>query len=54
LQAFIPVKSLAEAERIQKDLSDKQIENYLLSFKMEGTMNWAQPGKIKKIIKYEK
>lgn len=53
LQAFIPVKTLAEAERIQKDLSDKQIENYLLSLKMEGTMNWAQPGKIKKIIKYE-
>ena len=53
LQAFIPVKSLAEADRVQKDLSDKQIENYLLSLKMEGTMNWAQPGKIKKIIRYE-
>jgi hypothetical protein len=53
LQAFIPVRSLAEADRILKDLSDKRIENYLLSLKMEGTMNWAQPGKIKKIIKYE-
>ncbi|MCO5280168.1 MAG: hypothetical protein M9931_03810 [Chitinophagales bacterium] len=53
LQAFIPVKSKDEAKRIQKELSDKQIENYLLSLKMEGTMNWAQPGKIKKIIKYE-
>ncbi len=53
LQAYIPVKSLPEAERIKEELSDKQIENYLLSLKMEGTMNWAQPGKIKKIIKYE-
>lgn len=53
LQAFIPVKTLSEATRIQKELSQKQIENYLLSLKMEGTMNWAQPGKIKKIIKYE-
>jgi hypothetical protein len=53
LQAFIPVRSLNEAERIQTELSDKQIANYLLSLKMEGTMNWAQPGKIKKIIKYE-
>ncbi|WP_448528704.1 Eco57I restriction-modification methylase domain-containing protein [Raineya sp.] len=53
LQAFIPVKSLSEAQRVQTELSDKQIENYLLSLKMEGTMNWAQPGKIKKIIKYE-
>ncbi|MCS6821647.1 MAG: hypothetical protein NZ551_07245 [Microscillaceae bacterium] len=54
LQAFIPVKTLSEAKRIQRELSDKQIESYLLSLKMEGTMNWAQPGKIKKIIKYEK
>lgn len=53
LQAYVPVKSLSEAKRIQTELSDKQIENYLLSLKMEGTMNWAQPGKIKKIIKYE-
>jgi hypothetical protein len=53
LHAFIPVKSYTEAVRIQRDLSDKRIENYLLSLKMEGTMNWAQPGKIKKIIKYE-
>ncbi len=53
LHAFIPVKTLNEAKRIQKELSNKQIENYLLSLKMEGTMNWAQPGKIKKIIKYE-
>lgn len=53
LQAFIPVRTIEEAKRVQNDLSDKQIENYLLSLKMEGTMNWAQPGKIKKIIKFE-
>ncbi len=53
LQAFIPVQTLAEAKRVQGALSCKQIENYLLSLKMEGTMNWAQPGKIKKLIRYE-
>lgn len=53
LQAYIPVKSLGDAEKIHKELSDRRIEKYLLSLKMEGTMNWAQPGKIKKIIKYE-
>jgi hypothetical protein len=52
LQAFIPVRSLSEAQRVQSELSNKQIENYLLSLKMEGTMNWAQPGKIKKIVSY--
>lgn len=53
LQAYIPVRTLAEAGRIHNLLQDKKIENYLLSLKMEGTMNWAQPGKIKKLIKYE-
>ncbi|MCC6600765.1 MAG: SAM-dependent DNA methyltransferase, partial [Crocinitomicaceae bacterium] len=53
LQAFIPVKTLSGSRRIQSELSDKKIKNYLLSLKMEGTMNWAQPGKIKKIIKFE-
>ncbi len=53
LQAYIPVKTLSEASRIYQELSNKNIENYLLSLKMEGTMNWAQPGKIKKIIRYE-
>jgi hypothetical protein len=53
LQAYIPVKSIEEAKRIQKELSDKVIEDYLLSLKMEGTMNWAQPGKIKKFIEYQ-
>lgn len=53
LQAFIPVKSMNEAERIQIGLSQKEIENYLLSLKMEGTMNWAQPGKIKKLLQFQ-
>ncbi|MCC7431169.1 N-6 DNA methylase [bacterium] len=53
LQAFIPLKSLNEAEKILELLLDKRIENYLLSLKMEGTMNWAQPGKIKKFLAFE-
>ncbi len=53
LQAFMPAKNLEEAEKIAGFLNDKQIENYLLSLKMEGTMNWAQPGKIKKLISFE-
>lgn len=53
LQAFIPVRTLDEAHRILNELLDERIENYLLSLKMEGTMNWAQPGKIKKLIRYE-
>lgn len=53
LQAFMPVIDFNEAEKIQSLLSDGEVEKYLLSFKMEGTMNWAQPGKIKKLLKIE-
>lgn len=53
LQAFIPVKNIDEANIALHKLLNKQIEQYLLSLKMGGTMNWAQPGKIKKLIKFE-
>lgn len=52
LQAFIPMRSMSEANRVLLALKDKRIEKYLLSLKMEGTMNWAQPGKIKKLIRF--
>jgi len=52
LQAFIPLKTKEEAEQILKKLNEPRIELYLRSLKMEGTMNWAQPGKIKKLIRF--
>ena len=53
LQAFIPFESKAKAEKILKQLKSPDIEEYLLSMKMEGTMNWAQPGKIKKLLQFD-
>jgi hypothetical protein len=53
LQAFIPLKSKDEANDVLHLLKNKKIEDYLRSLKMEGTMNWAQPGKIKKLIQYK-
>ncbi len=50
LQAFIPFQNRKEAEKVLKKLKNPAIEEYLLSLKMEGTMNWAQPGKIKNLI----
>ncbi|WP_291862149.1 SAM-dependent DNA methyltransferase [Marinilabilia sp.] len=52
LQAFIPCYSKKEAKTILKKLQNPIIEKILLSYKMEGTMNWAQPGKIKKLIDF--
>lgn len=53
LQAFIPLKTLEEANRVLALLNNRSVEDYLLSLKMEGTMNWAQPGKIRKLIRFE-
>ncbi len=53
LQAYMPASSSVQAERILRSLQDPQIEQYLLSLKMEGTMNWAQPGKIKKLLSFK-
>ena len=53
LQCYVPTDLKKEAARIHKALKNPGIEEYLLSMKMEGTMNWAQPGKIKKLIQFE-
>lgn len=50
LHAYMPFFSKKEAERILSELSYPLIEKYLLSFGMEGTCNWAQPGKMKKLF----
>lgn len=53
LQAYMPANSYEEALRISDFLKMNAVENYLLSQKMAGTMNWAQPGRIKKLLAYE-
>lgn len=50
LQAYIPARNKKDALRILKSLKQPEIQQYLASQKMGGTMSWAQPGKIKKIL----
>lgn len=52
LQAFIPCYTKKEAQNILTKLQNPMVEKILLSYRMEGTMNWAQPGKIKKLIDF--
>lgn len=54
LQAYIPTETKKEATNILKKLVNKRIEQYLASLRMEGTMNWAQPGKIKQFLTTKK
>jgi hypothetical protein len=50
LQAFMPFDRVQEARRVLRQLEAGAVEKYLLSLKTEGTMNWAQPGKIKRLL----
>lgn len=52
LQCYIPCEDEATAQKILAYLQNPAIEAYLLSLKMEGTMNWAQVGKIKRLFQY--
>jgi len=51
LQAFIPCSNKQNADKLLKELSNPKVEEFLLSSRMEGTMNWAQPGKISQILR---
>ncbi|NJM28402.1 MAG: SAM-dependent DNA methyltransferase [Pseudanabaena sp. RU_4_16] len=50
LHAFIPLTSKEEGEKLVKQLSNPLVEKYLCSQQMEGTCNWAQPGRIQKLL----
>ena len=53
MHAFIPSNTLADAKRICEELNYK-VPEYLSMFAMEGTCNWAQPGRIKRILQHPK
>ena len=52
MQAFIPCSTLAEAEDLLERLENSNIESYLKSLSVEGTCNWAQPGRIKRFLQF--
>ena len=52
MHAFIPCCSLAEAEELLDRLEKSNIESYLKSLSVEGTCNWAQPGRIKRFLQF--
>ena len=52
LQAFIPIYFKEESKKILQKLQNPEIESYLLSQQMQGTMNWAQVGRIKPIFSF--
>ena len=53
LQAFIPCDTKEYAEDLLLQLSNPKIEKYLRLSKMEGTMNWAQPGRVASFLQFK-
>lgn len=45
--------SKRDAEDLCQKLSDRRIEEYLRASRMGGTMNWAQPGRISKMFRFD-
>lgn len=54
MQAFIPCWDKADAERICTALGDPNILTLLRQLNGDGKCNWAQPGKIKKVLSFDK
>jgi len=53
MHSFIPCTTAEEAESLLEQLRSSQIERYLKSLSVEGTCNWAQPGRIKRFLRFE-
>ena len=52
LNAYIGVSTLQEAKEVLKKLTNPLIQEYLSSLRMQGTCNWAQPGRMKKLMEF--
>jgi hypothetical protein len=50
LHAYIPCEDRKSAERICASLRNPFVQHYLSSQLMEGTCNWAQPGRVSKLL----
>lgn len=52
MHSFIPCTTAQEAESLLGQLRSSHIERYLKSLNVEGTCNWAQPGRIKRFLRF--
>ena len=52
LHAYVPCRDREEAEAVRCQLQQPFVEQYLLSCRMGGTRNWAQPGRLKNLVKF--
>jgi hypothetical protein len=53
MHAFCPCSTWEEGIALLEALKRREVEDWLKSFSMEGTCNWAQPGKVSKVFEFE-
>ncbi len=53
MHAYCPCYSEDEASALCQQLREPSLERWLKSFSMEGTCNWAQPGRVSKAMCFE-
>lgn len=53
LHAFVPCWNVTDAERVLEELRNPGIPTLLKELNGGGKCNWAQPGKIKKIVSFD-
>ncbi|MEI6675327.1 MAG: hypothetical protein WCO57_09135 [Verrucomicrobiota bacterium] len=53
MQAFIPCWNLEDAQKITAGLKNPRVAQILTELNGAGKCNWAQPGKIKKVISFD-
>jgi hypothetical protein len=52
MHAYVPCYSKGEAEKLVLSLSHPSVQEFLEASRTEGTCNWAQPGRMKQIMKF--
>ena len=50
LQALMPCPDQTSAQHLAEQLGNATVQDYLTAQQMAGTMNWAQPGRIKRML----
>lgn len=53
LHAYCPCESEIHAEHLKRALSAPSVEEFLRASAMGGTLNWAQPGRVSKLLQVE-
>ena len=52
MHSFIPCVTAEEAQSLLDHLRASHIERYLKTLNVEGTCNWAQPGRISRFLQF--